>query len=83
MCGGQLAALCLQDFVREHYNQHVNLNINSHEARQLREQGEAYPLKAFHNDIKRQLLRRQEECGDSFVHAWRCGGDAPACIEGH
>lgn len=45
------------DHVREHYNKHSNLKSQA-EALKAREEGEAFPLKKFHNSIKRALINR-------------------------
>uniref|UniRef100_A0A7S3VKL6 mRNA (guanine-N(7))-methyltransferase n=1 Tax=Dunaliella tertiolecta TaxID=3047 RepID=A0A7S3VKL6_DUNTE len=47
-----------KDQVREHYNRHVKPVLNTKEALTQRAQSETYPLKKFHNDVKRQLLLR-------------------------
>ena len=44
--------------MREHYNQHAVVGRDSREANASRHRGRAYPLKNFHNGVKRALLRR-------------------------
>eukprot|EP00798_Chlamydomonas_sp_ICE-L_P020940 gene20940-27789_t len=44
--------------VRDHYNSHVDPKLGTREALDRRAKGEAAPLKKFHNDIKRLLLKK-------------------------
>ncbi|KAL6754959.1 mRNA capping enzyme-domain-containing protein [Haematococcus lacustris] len=71
-----------KDIVRQHYDQHVNLNVSTQEALAMREQGQALPLKQFHNDIKRSLLRRFATGKDNLLDLC-CGrgGDIAKWVE--
>mmetsp|Transcript_19844 Transcript_19844/g.43187 ORF Transcript_19844/g.43187 Transcript_19844/m.43187 type:complete len:361 (-) Transcript_19844:591-1673(-) len=45
-------------YISHHYDQHANVHQDTQQALRARATGEAVPLKRFHNEIKRGLIRR-------------------------
>jgi len=48
------------EYTRAHYDKHSNQYETSKEAIQARALGPGAPLKRFHNEIKRRLIKRYE-----------------------